>query len=314
MELRQLRYFLTVVDEQHFTRAAERLFVSQPALSQQIKQLEAELGVALIDRAGRRVRLTPEGQVIELHARRILQELEAARAALDELAGLQRGKLSVGVVQTVNAYLLPQVVAHFSRLYPGIKLGIEERSADAIEAGVIDGSLDLGMSFVPAASEEIEAEELFSEELVLIVAARHPWARRQRVAVRELHQQPLALLSTSFCTRRLWEACAARAGAQPRVVVEMNTVSGLLAAVQQMQSATILPALALAGAAAHGLTGVALVDPTPRRTVGLLQRRNGHRSAAMQAFARELRAQARELITAATETTCQGARMGQPGP
>ncbi|HWQ12235.1 MAG TPA: transcriptional regulator CynR [Roseiflexaceae bacterium] len=285
MELRQLRYFLTVAEEGHFTRAAERLYISQPALSQQIRQLEAELGAVLLDRAGRRVRLTDSGEVVAHYARRALQELDAAQVALGELAGLRRGSLAVGVVQTVNAYLMPRAVAAFATAHPGISLRVEERAAGAIESGLLAGELHLGVGFVPPADREIEAEALFSEALVLIVAEEHPLAAREYVEVRELDGQPMVLLAPAFCTRRLWDSCAQQAGARPRVLVEMNTIGGVLASVRRTAAATVLPALALAADPPPGLHGIPLVNPTPQRTVGLLYRRGGYRCTAARAFA-----------------------------
>ncbi len=289
MELRQHRYLLTVAQEGHFTRAAEKLFVSQPALSQQIRQLEDELGSVLLDRSGRRVRVTAAGEVLCQHARRVFQELDEARVTLQELEGLQRGSLVVGTVQTVNAYLLPRIVAEFAAAYPAIMLRVEEQSAGEIESGLQEGTLQLGIGFVPPANEGIETEPLFEEELVLIVKEEHPLAGRTEVSVRELDGVAMVLLSTAFCTRRLWDTCAGEAGIRPRVLVEMNVIGGILASLSRTMAATVLPALALAGEQAGGLVSIPLRDPTPRRTVGLLWRRNGYQCAASRAFAQTVR-------------------------
>jgi len=132
IELRHLRYFLAVAEASHFTRAAETLYISQPTLSQQIKQLEVELGTALFDRIGKRVMLTEAGEILRVHAQRVLVELEQAQAAIQELEGLQRGELTVGIVQTVNAYMIPDLAACFTASYPTISLHIQELSADEI--------------------------------------------------------------------------------------------------------------------------------------------------------------------------------------
>src|SRR5688500_7403896 len=124
MELRQLRYLLAVVEEANFTRASEKVFVSQSALSQQIQALEQEIGTVLLDRSKRGVRLTAAGEILRHHAQRIFLELEQAQTAIQELEGLQRGELRIGVVQTVNAYLLPSLVTAFLGRYPDIKLSI----------------------------------------------------------------------------------------------------------------------------------------------------------------------------------------------
>jgi LysR family cyn operon transcriptional activator len=285
MELRQLRYFLTVAEERHFRRAAERLSLTGPALSQQIRQLELELDVQLFDRLGRAVRLTSTGEVFLAHARRVLRDVEDARVALDDLRTLRRGSLRIGVVQTVNEVVLPQVIARYTTAYPGMQVTVEERSADTIEAGLLDGTLQLGIGFTPPAQSAIEAEPLFSEELILVVRDDHRLARCGAVGVAELAAVPLAVFPGGFCTRRLWDACALAAGIAPAVQVEVNTIAGLLAVVRASALATVLPALALRGVGVERLVGVRLYAPTPRRTVGLLWRRHAYRCAATQAFA-----------------------------
>src|SRR5580765_7819417 len=118
IELRHLRYFLAVAELGHFTRAAGKLNVTQPTLSHQIRQLEGQLNLALFDRFGRLVKLTAAGEVLLPHARRVLRELDAAQSALGELHGLKRGELKVGIVQTVNACVIPEIVAQFSANHP----------------------------------------------------------------------------------------------------------------------------------------------------------------------------------------------------
>lgn len=272
MELRHLRYFLAVAEDAHFRRAADRLDVSQPTLSLQVRELERELGVALFDRVGRRARLTQAGEVFRDYARRALAVVEDGRTALAELDGLVRGSLTVGVVQTVNAYLIPPVVARFATDHPGVRLRVEEMAAGAIEDGLLGGALDLGISFLPPGHKEIEAEQLFEEELVLAVPPAHRLAGRERVRVAELAGEPLGLLGPGFCTRRIVEESFDRAGVRPAVVVEMNSVEGVLAVVAAGGPATILPALGTGGRA---VACVRLEKPTPKRTVNLLRLR-GH--------------------------------------
>ncbi len=273
MELRHLRYFLAVAEEGHFTRAAERLFVSQPTLSQQIRQLEGELGAPLFERGKRRVRLTSAGEILRDHARRVLGEVEAAALAIAELDGLKRGRVTLGAVQTANAYLIPPILGRFTALHPGITVRVEELSAGSIVAGVASGRLDLGVSFTPPlpdeGADEIETEPLFEEELILVLAAGHHLAGRPWRNVGELDGEPLILLPTEFCTRRLVDEALANARARPALAVEMNSIEGILAAVKAGGGATILPALALWGGP-PGLRGVRLRNPTPRRGVGLL--------------------------------------------
>src|SRR5215813_590503 len=122
IELRHLRYFLAVAEASHFTRAAAKLHVTQPTLSHQIRELEGQLNLQLFDRVGRRVRLTAAGETLLPHARKVLRELEETQTALSELHGLKRGVLRVGIVQTVNACVIPEIVERFGAAHAGIRL------------------------------------------------------------------------------------------------------------------------------------------------------------------------------------------------
>jgi LysR family transcriptional regulator, cyn operon transcriptional activator len=285
IELRHLRYFLAVAEAAHFTKAASLLHVSQPTLSHQIRQLEGQLNLALFDRIGRRVKLTSAGEVLLPHARRVLRELEEAQSALSELHGLKRGELKVGIVQTVNACVIPEIVARFSAAHSGIKITCAELSVNDIEAGLESGRLDLGISFLPAQRLLIEGEKLFTEELVAVLPEKHAWQKRRQLTIAELATQPLVLLSSQYCTRQLVDRAFTQARVRPRIQVEMNSVESILATVREGVLMSVLPSLAMCRRDT-GLVALPLVKPTPRRNVGLLWMKGAHRRVAAQAFAR----------------------------
>lgn len=284
MELRQLQYLVAIVKEANFTRASEKLFVSQSALSQQIQALEQEVGTVLLDRSRRGVRLTDAGEILYRHAQRVFLELEQAETALQELEGLQRGELRVGVVQTVNEYLMPWLASVFTDRHPHIKLSIEELPADEIERRLEQSMLQVGLGFLPSSNQTINTKPLFEEKLVLIVRDDHPLAQRTEVAVASLDQLAMVMLSNTFCTRRLWEESARLTPAQPRVVMEMNTVNSILAVVENTGLATVLPRLTLTGKASDRLVGIDLIEPAPSRQVGLLWHRENHLCSASRVF------------------------------
>ena len=290
MEFRHLRYFLAVADALHFTKAAERLPVSQPALSAQIKQLEQEVGVALFDRVGRSVQLTRAGSIFREHARRALREMELAQVAIAEEEGLQRGTLAVGVVQTVNACLIPEIVGRFSILHPLVSLKLDELSGPDIEAGVKSGALEVGIGFVPVVSDRIESQPLFEEDFVLIASPRHRLARRRHLSLSALAKESLILLPNMFYTRRLLDASFAQAAVQPKIIVEMNSIEGILATVRRSNLATVLPRLSLGLAHNQTLRAITLKNPTPRRGIGLLWKKGGYRSGAAKARTDQVRA------------------------
>ncbi|MBI4000930.1 MAG: transcriptional regulator CynR [Nitrospira defluvii] len=294
MEFRHLRYFLAVADALHFTKAAEGLPVSQPALSAQVKQLEQEVGVPLFDRVGRSVQLTRAGAIFREHARRALREMELAQVAIAEAEGLQRGTLAVGVVQTVNAYLVPEIVSRFSTLHPLVGLKLDELSGPDIEAGVRSGLLDVGIGFVPVASERIEGQQLFEEDFVVITSPRHRFAKRRHLSLSALADESLILLPSIFCTRRLLNASFEQAGIQPKIIVEMNSIEGILATVRTSKLATILPRLSLGLERNNALRGIPLKNPTPRRGIGLLWKKGGYRSGAVRALADQVKTVVKE--------------------
>ncbi|HEX2054945.1 MAG TPA: transcriptional regulator CynR [Nitrospiraceae bacterium] len=290
MELRHIRYFLAVAETLHFRRGAERASVSQPALSQQIKQLEEEVGAPLFERLGKSVRLTRAGAVLLEHARRALRELESARATIAAEEGLRCGTLPVGVLQTVNAYLIPEIVSRFAQAYPDVSLTVEELSGLQIEEGIASGHLDAGIGFIPPSLEKLESDTLFEEDLVLITPQRHRLAKRSRIAIADLADEPLVLLPQTFCARRLIDETFQAATVRPTVAIEMNSIEGILATIRAGARATILPRLSLGIKPTGRLRAIDLINPTPRRRVGLLWRRGGYRSPAAQAFAEQARA------------------------
>jgi LysR family transcriptional regulator, cyn operon transcriptional activator len=279
VELRHLRYFLAVAETLHFTRASEALHISQPTLSLQIMELERMLGAPLFDRNGRSVRLTEAGVVFRRHAIRALREVETGHAAVSDLLGLHRGTLRVGVTHSFSTALIPRAVARFRRAHPGVGVAIEKTSGRAIEQSLVAGALDLGIAYAPPESTEVEAETLFEEEVVLIVAIGHPLARRDRVGLAELDGLPLALISREFSTRRLIDERLREAKVSPEIAVEMNDIDSLLEVVRLGTGVTD----------GRGLAQVPIEGPRMTRTAALLWHREAYRTTAATAFAGVIR-------------------------
>ncbi len=278
-ELRHLRYFLAIAEHSHFRIAAEELLVSQPTLSQQMKDLEKELGSPLFERAGRGVRLTQAGSLFADYARRAINVLEEGQAALGEFDEMLRGRLRIGAVQTIGTYFLPAVLSQFHRDYPDVSVRVDELSASEVENGVADGSLDLGISFDPSGSRELERTKLFDEQFVMIVGSKHPLASRKRIAISDLKGLPLCLLTREFCTRRMIDAAFSEAGCAVHTPIELTSVEGCLSVVQAGGPATILPQLALVN---RKLNSIRIERPAIHRTVCLFspKSRNGIRATA----------------------------------
>ena len=282
MELRHLRYFSTLAGSLNFTRAAERLHVTQSTLSHQIKQLEDELGTQLFDRSGKRVALTESGEGFLHHATRALQEIDRGLGALREDPKQAAGELHIGSTPTFNLGFIPDCIASFQQRYPGVRVIVEELAADLIVARLQQGSLDLGIAYRPAVPGPLQFEPLYNEEMVLVVAQGHPLARRKRVRMVELHRLPMVLLTPSFATRQMLDECFRSCGAEPHVMAEINALAPIMGLVAKTQLAAIVAANAVLPHT--GLHIVRLESPTPVRTPGMLWSQPAARSAATRAF------------------------------
>jgi DNA-binding transcriptional LysR family regulator len=293
MELRQLKYFLAVAEYGHFTRAAQALFVSQPALSQQIQALERYVGVTLFDRLGRRVELTAAGKVLRDHARVILREVENARQALNDVRGAIRGEIAIAAIQTANVSFLVDVIASFRRQHPSVVVRVREERSHAIADLLVAGEVQLGLTYLPAGEpDEIEEHELFVEELVLVTPAGDAHAGTT-MRTRELQNLPLVVPPGGYCLRGGVDAALAEAGATQHVVAEITTIEGICAAVRAGVGYGILPARYILPRSEREQLGVArLVDPTPRRTVGVVRHKARHLCAASAAFMENMKSAA----------------------
>lgn len=283
MELRHLRYFSALAGSLNFTRAAERLHVTQSTLSHQIKQLEEELGTLLFDRIGKRVALTEAGEAFLHHATRALQEIDRGLGALREDPQTVAGELRIGSTHTFNLGFIPDCIAGFQQRYPGVRVMVDELAADLIAERLQQGTLDMGIAYRPGAPGPLQFEPLYNEEMVLVVAGNHPLARRKRVRMVELHRLPMVLLPASFVTRQMLDECFRSCGAEPQVVAEINTLAPIMGLVAKTQLAAIVSANAVQPNS--GLATVRLESPTPVRTPGMLWSPKARESAPTRAFA-----------------------------
>lgn len=283
MLLRHVRYFLAVAEHGNFTRAAEALHVSQPTLSQQIRQLEDTLRVQLLDRSGRKIKLTDSGATYLHYARRALQDLEAGRRAIHDVRELTRGSLHLAMTPTFTAYLMGPLIEKYSRRYPAITLNIREMPQEQMEALLNTDELDVGIAFENTRSPDIEPEVLLVEAFELVVGKSHPRARRRvALTLRDFANEELVLLNDEFATRHYIDRYCRQHGVSPRIAIEVNSISAVIEIVRRSRLATLLPA-----AIAHEnseLYPIKLEPALPRRKAALLQRKGGYRSAATCAF------------------------------
>lgn len=299
MEIRHLRYFLAVARHRHFTQAAEELFIAQPALSQQIQALEEELGVALFERTSRRVSLTSAGEELLIHAERILEEIEQARAAMQVFAGGTRGRISIGLLSSLAAYRLPALLARFHQSYPGIEIVLREDATEQLLEQVRLGQLDL--AFVHAVGSQfprnlpdaqLASQVVVSEAVVLVASAHHPLAGRESIAPAELSEEPFLLFKPGSGLRYILLHVSKTGNFTPRVLFESGDISTLRSLAAEGLGIAALP-ISIVEAPGREVVILRLNPPPPQRTVMLVWQKHGTRRAAAQIFLDFLRADIR---------------------
>ena len=282
MILRHIKYFLAVAEYQSFTQAAASLYVSQPALSQQIKQLEEGLGTTLFDRSGRRVTLTDAGDVYARYAHRALQDLEEGRRAIHDVQDLSRGALRIAITPTFTTYLLGPLIKAFHTRYPSLTLSVQEMSQEQMEKQILDDEFDVGIAFEDVQSADIDTQTLLIETLALVVSKHHPLAKQMAIDLPTLNAQSLVLLSREFATREQIEHYCRQHDIAPNVLMEANSLSAVIEMVRHTQLTTLLPSNI-----AHNydeLVAITLAPSLLQRTAVLLQRKGAYQSAATKAF------------------------------
>src|SRR5215831_5369805 len=225
MELHQLEYFVAVAEEASFTRAASRVHVAQPGVSAQVRRLESELGQQLLDRSGRSVRLTEVGSAVLPFARAALDAVASARLAVDELAGLVRGQVTVGMVSGCALPALAELLAGFHHRYPGVAIALVEDNSDRLAERLRDGRLDLALiGWAGEPPEEFETKIIVDEELVAAAYPGHPLADAGELTVGMLRDLPLVSLPRGTGVRAALDAACAAAGFAPRIVFEASAL------------------------------------------------------------------------------------------
>lgn len=289
MELRQLRYFVEVAHKKHFTKASEQLSIAQPALSQQIRQLEHELGVSLFERTSRQVHLTSAGEALLVRAERILAEVEWARMEMQEYSGLVRGRVVIGALQSLEAFRFPALLARFHTRYPGIEIVLREETTEQLVELLSKGQLDLSVIQIIDSSWPLEintlpivTEKLLTEELVLVTAPTHSLAHRQRVTMEELRNEPfIAFKSGSGLKHTIMQRSLA-AGFTPRMLLESGELGTIRLLVAEGLGISILPR-SVAEASGKAVAIISL-DPPSARTLLLAWHTNVYHTPASAAF------------------------------
>ena len=302
MELRNLRALVEVVRRDGFSAAARTLHATQPTISKSIRQLEDELGATLLERLGHGVRLTPAGEIVYRRALSMLAERDSMRGELDELRGLRRGELRLGLPPLGSNTLFAPLFARYRRRYPDIDIRLMEHGSQALEDHLLAGEIELAGSLLPV-PEAFDWQPVRREPLMVLLPPGHPAGRRRKVSLADLRETPFILFEEGFAlNRRILDGCQ-RSGFQPIEAARSGQTDFIVALVAAGQGLALLPRMIAEQRRHPEVQYVLLDEPDIDWHMALVWRRGGFLSHAAQAWlalAREAGPEARDDAPAAT--------------
>jgi LysR family transcriptional regulator, hydrogen peroxide-inducible genes activator len=287
MDLDQLRYFVRVAERQNFTRAAEDLGISQPALSRSIQKLEEEFGQPVFERKTRSVSLTDAGTLLQARAQQVLAILEDTKAEITDDG--QSGRVRVGAIPTIAPFFLPEVLRQFSREFPKATLIVQENTTDALLKSCTQGEIDLAIVALPIPAKYLEVEELFEEELLLVLPLDHPLVDKEKIRLSDVEPWPFVLLDeahclsdaiVSFCRQRSFQPVAVERTSQLAMVQELVSLS---------HGVSMIPALARQLDQSNRRVYRSFAGRKPTRTLAVVWNPYRFQSRLLKAFRERLR-------------------------
>ena len=287
LSLPRIRNFVAVAEERQFRRAAERVGLSQPALSAQLRELEEFLGAALLSRTTRSVHLTAEGEKFLVRSRNILADLESAVLEVRDHASLRRGRLAVASIPSVTSRILPDIVASFTERYPGIDVQVIELGARDVERCVAGGNADVGIAAASDRNSELTFSFMLRDRFVGIAPLSSPLARKRRIPLEALFQYPLITTVPGTSIHATIERACRECGQSLRVTHSVTQHQTVVAMVRAGLGVALLPELSLTENLP--VARVTVTTPEITRDLGIIQRKGESSSAAAHEFIGALR-------------------------
>lgn len=288
MELSQLRYFVAVAETGNFTRASERSHVTQPSLSQQIINLEKELGHKLFHRLGRKAVLTEAGAVFVERARRILIEVENASKELSDHPGLDR-RITIGALPTIAPYLLPPLIARCRRELPNLLIHVREDFRSDLTRYVVEGELDLAIVTLPVKDPRVAIEPLMTEPLLLVVGREHPFARREEIAVTDLVDETFVTMGEASTLAAAISGFFGHHNFVPKIGYRCAQVATLKIFVGMGLGISILPQVDQQPEDRGTLVYLRIADKSTTREIGIIRHQQRYQSRGVEQFLDVLR-------------------------
>lgn len=287
VEIRHLHYFMAVCEELHFTKAAEKLGISQPTLSQQIRVLEDELGMPLFDRIGKKIVVTEAGSLLFSYATEMLTTLQNVKDAINDLQELQRGQISVGIMPSDLDYRITQLVIDFHQKFPKVKLKI--LASIDIMRQVLENEVDIGIGTNVEPDDRLVIIPLRREEYVLTVSQEHPLANQTAITIAELKGLPMVMYPEGFFGREIVEEAVKKHGFQLHSILETSSVTSIMNLVRANIGATVQPYHLIQQINDPTLCSICISDGAPSRSLSIIYRVDRYVSQATTAFIKQIK-------------------------
>lgn len=293
MELRQLQYALAIAKELNFSRAAEKLHIAQPSLSQQLAKLEKEIGVQLFSRSTNSVELTHAGKIFMEKAQTIIDMVEMLKREMDDISHMRKGKLIVGSLPMTGAHILPQVLPVFQARYPNIEIQLIEETTRNLEALTAAGETDISLLSLPLIDASLAHEPLIEEEICLALPPGHPLVRKtaeagSSITIAELADEPFIALKKGQGFRQIVVDLCREAGFEPRIVFESSNIETVQSLVAAGMGIAFVPQMVMRDGAPDAPVYARLAEPRPTRMLVIAHRHGRYLPKAAEAFIRVL--------------------------
>ncbi|MFV9510051.1 LysR family transcriptional regulator [Tepidibacillus sp. LV47] len=286
MELRVLEYALVLSQEKNFSKAAEKLHIAQPSLSQQIKKLEQEVGIQLFERRPGEIELTYAGKRFIDQAAKILDQVEQLKKEMMDVANLKKGQLIIGSLPITGSYLLPLSLPLFQKQYPGIEVKLIEETTSNLEAITAKGQTDISLLSLPIQHPGVEGIPFLEEEILLVVPPSHPLANQKQVNLADFHQESFILLKKGQGFRQITEQLCMQFGFQPNVIFESMNIETIQSLVSTGMGISFVPKMVSRSNRLQEAAPVYLHlgNPPPTRTLVIGYKKDRYLSKAALAF------------------------------
>lgn len=297
MDLQLIRSLLAVADHGSITAAADRIGVSQPALSRRIQLLEEHLGAELLARGRKGALLTAIGQLVEVEARGLVSRYDQMRETVRAHQGLEGGTVRIGGGATAVSFVLPSAIAEFQRDYPAVRFQLKEAGSSEVAQDVVSGQLELGLVTLPINNRELQLERLLTDRIVLVAPRTHPLAARKRIEARELHGLAFVGFEADTAVRQIIDTTLRAAGVEMNIVMELRSIPAILRMVASTGNLAFVSRLGVDSA--DEVREIPVRGLRIERDLAVIARRGNVLSPAASAFAQRLRsARPPELLVA----------------